>query len=311
MTVRANATSASGIATDSRSLLPDDGICLADATFHTLRHTCASLLFEGGKNIKQVQEWLGHADSGFTLRCYVHLIYERRGDADSWMMWSAITVSGGPRKSVVRPTIKRGCSRTRGTPRRARERATYDLYEHRRLAVEGQATGVTAAALTESVAFFWSVWMTWPRSAARLNRGIPVALLGLVWTLVWASISARFGSWHTPVKFGGPTEQEELEGKGRRRPVRVTQRTRWEWNRRALRRAGLTYWRARSISAWSLWKFKASRLQTSPLGADPARPVSGSCRRGGRLAGCRSGAVETAGRGATLGNAPPADNRKP
>jgi integrase len=29
-------------------------------SFHTFRHTCASLLFDGGKNIKQVKEWLGH-----------------------------------------------------------------------------------------------------------------------------------------------------------------------------------------------------------------------------------------------------------
>jgi hypothetical protein len=38
------------------------------------RHTCASLLFEAGRNIEQVQEWLGHADPGFTLRTYVHLL---------------------------------------------------------------------------------------------------------------------------------------------------------------------------------------------------------------------------------------------
>lgn len=43
-------------------------------TFHTFRHTCASLLFDKGRNIKQVQEWLGHADPGFTLRTYVHLM---------------------------------------------------------------------------------------------------------------------------------------------------------------------------------------------------------------------------------------------
>lgn len=43
-------------------------------TFHTFRHTCASLLFDDGRNIKQVQEWLGHADPAFTLRTYVHLM---------------------------------------------------------------------------------------------------------------------------------------------------------------------------------------------------------------------------------------------
>ncbi|HKZ13230.1 MAG TPA: site-specific integrase [Solirubrobacterales bacterium] len=45
-------------------------------SFHTFRHTCASLLFDAGRNIKQVQEWLGHADPGFTLRTYVHLMDE-------------------------------------------------------------------------------------------------------------------------------------------------------------------------------------------------------------------------------------------
>jgi integrase len=51
-------------------------------SFHTFRHTCASLLFDEGKNVKQVQEWLGHADPGFTLRTYVHLIDGGLGDAD-------------------------------------------------------------------------------------------------------------------------------------------------------------------------------------------------------------------------------------
>jgi len=51
-------------------------------TFHSLRHTCASLLFEAGRNVKQVSEWLGHADPAFTLRRYVHLMDEGIGDAD-------------------------------------------------------------------------------------------------------------------------------------------------------------------------------------------------------------------------------------
>jgi integrase len=50
--------------------------------FHTFRHTCASVLFASGKNPKQVQMWLGHADPGFTLRTYVHLIDDGLGDAD-------------------------------------------------------------------------------------------------------------------------------------------------------------------------------------------------------------------------------------
>jgi integrase len=51
-------------------------------SFHSFRHTCASLLFEDGRNIKQVQVWLGHADPGFTLRTYVHLMDDGVGGAD-------------------------------------------------------------------------------------------------------------------------------------------------------------------------------------------------------------------------------------
>jgi integrase len=51
------------------------------AGFHTFRHTCASLLFEQGRNIAQVSKWLGHADPAFTLRTYVHLMDEGVGGA--------------------------------------------------------------------------------------------------------------------------------------------------------------------------------------------------------------------------------------
>jgi integrase len=51
------------------------------AAFHTFRHTCASMLFAGGKNIKQVQEWLGHHSATFTLATYVHLMDDGLGDA--------------------------------------------------------------------------------------------------------------------------------------------------------------------------------------------------------------------------------------
>jgi integrase len=42
--------------------------------FHTFRHTVASELFAEGRNIKQVQHWLGHSSPEFTLRTYVHLL---------------------------------------------------------------------------------------------------------------------------------------------------------------------------------------------------------------------------------------------
>ena len=59
----------------------EEGEQVAWVSFHTFRHTCASLLFEHGRNVKQVAEWLGHADPAFTLRTYVHLMDDGVGDA--------------------------------------------------------------------------------------------------------------------------------------------------------------------------------------------------------------------------------------
>jgi integrase len=42
--------------------------------FHTLRHTCATMLFRHGLNAKQVQVWLGHHSPAFTLATYVHIL---------------------------------------------------------------------------------------------------------------------------------------------------------------------------------------------------------------------------------------------
>jgi len=50
------------------------------AGFHTLRHTCASMLFERGANAKQVQRWLGHHSPSFTLDTYVHLLEDDLGE---------------------------------------------------------------------------------------------------------------------------------------------------------------------------------------------------------------------------------------
>jgi integrase len=44
------------------------------AGLHTLRHTCASILFRHGLNPKQVQAWLGHHAASFTLDTYIHLL---------------------------------------------------------------------------------------------------------------------------------------------------------------------------------------------------------------------------------------------
>ena len=52
------------------------------ATFHTLRHTCATTLFRHGLNAKQVQGWLGHHAASFTMDTYVHLLPDDLPDPD-------------------------------------------------------------------------------------------------------------------------------------------------------------------------------------------------------------------------------------
>lgn len=46
--------------------------------FHDLRHNCASLLVANGFTLKDIQEWLGHADIQTTANIYSHLDVERK-----------------------------------------------------------------------------------------------------------------------------------------------------------------------------------------------------------------------------------------
>jgi integrase len=41
---------------------------------HVLRHTAASAWLAAGVDVRTVAEYLGHADAGFTLRTYAHLM---------------------------------------------------------------------------------------------------------------------------------------------------------------------------------------------------------------------------------------------
>lgn len=41
---------------------------------HSLRHFYASVLLDAGGSIKAVSEYLSHADAGFTLSMYTHLM---------------------------------------------------------------------------------------------------------------------------------------------------------------------------------------------------------------------------------------------
>jgi integrase len=47
---------------------------LPQITFHDLRHTCASLLFQRNPHPKFVQELLGHASVAITLDTYSHML---------------------------------------------------------------------------------------------------------------------------------------------------------------------------------------------------------------------------------------------
>jgi integrase len=51
------------------------------AAFHSLRHSCASMLIADGRNIVQVSRWLGHHSPSFTLDVYAHLMDDGVGDA--------------------------------------------------------------------------------------------------------------------------------------------------------------------------------------------------------------------------------------
>ncbi|CAM5665332.1 Site-specific integrase OS=Streptomyces alboniger OX=132473 GN=CP975_24090 PE=4 SV=1 [Streptomyces alboniger] len=57
---------------DRYAAAPDDGM-------HALRHFYASVLLDAGENIKALSHYLGHADPGFTLRTYTHLMPSSEG----------------------------------------------------------------------------------------------------------------------------------------------------------------------------------------------------------------------------------------
>jgi integrase len=54
---------------------------LPQITFHDLRHTAASLLFQKNVHPKLVQELLGHASAAITLDTYSHILPGMGGEA--------------------------------------------------------------------------------------------------------------------------------------------------------------------------------------------------------------------------------------
>ena len=87
---------------------------------HALRHFYASTLLDAGESIKALSEYLGHADPGFTLRTYTHLMptsTERTRKAiDAVLSHHDDGDPAGPDKTGTAPT--RSPARSRRAPRR-------------------------------------------------------------------------------------------------------------------------------------------------------------------------------------------------
>lgn len=74
------------------------------AGLHTLRHTCATMLFRSGLNAKQVQAWLGHHSPAFTLATYVHLLPD---DLPDPAFLDKLTREGGNKVATEAPETGR------------------------------------------------------------------------------------------------------------------------------------------------------------------------------------------------------------
>ncbi|HET6818878.1 MAG TPA: tyrosine-type recombinase/integrase [Mycobacteriales bacterium] len=62
---------------EMRHALPRAGLTGRRVTWLTLRHTAASLMFDAGLTLFEVQQRLGHKDPTLTARVYTHLMRER------------------------------------------------------------------------------------------------------------------------------------------------------------------------------------------------------------------------------------------
>ena len=61
-----------------------------DMRFHDLRHSCASILYDKGWGLKDIQKWLGHADIETTGNIYTHISQNREalvaGDMENTLL---------------------------------------------------------------------------------------------------------------------------------------------------------------------------------------------------------------------------------
>ncbi|MEG1204983.1 MAG: tyrosine-type recombinase/integrase [Angelakisella sp.] len=64
-----------------KKILERADIDIKGCGIHTLRHTCASLMFKNGVDVKTVSEILGHSSVAITYNTYIHLIQEQKAKA--------------------------------------------------------------------------------------------------------------------------------------------------------------------------------------------------------------------------------------
>src|SRR5205085_11773011 len=82
---------------------------LSGVGFHTLRHTCASLLVESGLSVLRLQRWMGHHSPAVTLEVYGHLLDGGDLGPPLDLRAEVRTVSGSPR-AVVPPDRRNGAA---------------------------------------------------------------------------------------------------------------------------------------------------------------------------------------------------------
>ena len=80
LTVRENGEYISPRTMQHTSGIIHHSLGFADFTFHSLRHTHATMLIESGAPIKYVQTRLGHKNAEITLRIYSHITPKQRSD---------------------------------------------------------------------------------------------------------------------------------------------------------------------------------------------------------------------------------------
>ncbi len=53
--------------------------------WHDLRHSCATMLLERGWSMKDISDWLGHADIETTMNIYAHVDISRKRENASML----------------------------------------------------------------------------------------------------------------------------------------------------------------------------------------------------------------------------------